>query len=73
MHSSGASAAQFASIQQTLTFMNFKEELQLAYDVLKELICSPVNLYTKDPDLYDKVQLTIDTIENAFSENTHHE
>lgn len=44
----------------------YKEEVELAYEVLKKVLVSPVNLYTKDPDLYDKVHSALETIEYAL-------
>jgi hypothetical protein len=43
--------------------MNYKEELEMAYEVLKAVLHSNISLYTQDPDLYDKVQMAVETIE----------
>jgi hypothetical protein len=43
--------------------MDYKEEVELAYDILKQVLISPCGMYTKDPDLYDKVQQALETIE----------
>jgi len=43
--------------------MNYKEELEMAYETLKAILHSNINLYSKDPDLYDKVQMAVETIE----------
>jgi hypothetical protein len=43
--------------------MNYKEELEMAYETLKAVLHSNLNLYSKDPDLYDKVQMAVETIE----------
>jgi len=45
---------------------DFKPEVEQAYEVLKDLLISPVNLYTKDPDLYDRVHAVVETIEYAL-------
>jgi hypothetical protein len=49
--------------------MDNKQELEQAYDVLKQVLVSPVGLYVKDPDLYDKVQEVLETIEYTLSLN----
>ena len=43
--------------------MNYKEELEMAYETLKAVLHSNINLYSKDPDLYDKVMVAVETIE----------
>ena len=43
--------------------IDYKEEVEQAYDVLKQVLVSPCGLYTKDPDLYDKLQTVLETIE----------
>jgi len=45
---------------------SYKQEVELSYEVLKKLLVSPVNLYTKDPDLYDQVHSAVETIEYAL-------
>lgn len=47
--------------------MNYKTELEMAYETLKAVLHSPVNLYSKDPELYDKVLATTETIEFSLS------
>lgn len=47
--------------------MNYKQELLLAYETLKAILHSNINLYSKDPDLYDKVILVIESIEFSLS------
>ena len=43
--------------------MNYKEELEMAYEVLRAVLHSNINLYSKEPDLYDKVHMAVETIE----------
>ena len=47
--------------------MNYKEELLLAYETLKAVLHSSINLYSKDPDLYDKVMVVTESIEFSLS------
>ena len=35
----------------------------MAYQTLKAVLHSSINIYTQDPDLYDKVQMAVETIE----------
>jgi len=44
----------------------YEEEVKSAYEVLKQVLVSPISLYTKDPDLYDKVQEVVESIEYAL-------
>lgn len=48
---------------------DFRPEVEQAYEVLKDILTSPVNLYTKDPDLYDRVHAIVETIEYALYNN----
>lgn len=48
---------------------DFRPEVEQAYEVLKDILTSPVNLYTKDPDLYDRVHTIVETIEYALYNN----
>ena len=41
----------------------YKEEVVMSYEILKKLLVSPINLYTKDPELYDEVHKAMETIE----------
>ena len=45
---------------------SFEEEVNLAYEILKQVLVSPINIYTKDPDLYDKLQGVIETLEYSL-------
>jgi hypothetical protein len=47
--------------------MHYKEELELAYATLKAVLHSTINLYSKDPDLYDKVNMAMESIEFSLS------
>ncbi len=44
----------------------YEEEVKSAYEVLKQILVSPISLYTRDPDLYDKVHSVVETIEYAL-------
>lgn len=48
---------------------DFRPEVEQAYEALKDILTSPVNLYTKDPDLYDRVHTIVETIEYALYNN----
>lgn len=54
----------------TMEFMKsqstYEEEVKSAYEVLKQVLVSPISLYTKDPDLYDKVQGVVESIEYSL-------
>jgi len=49
--------------------MDYKEELEAVYDVLKQILVSPCGLYTKDPELYDKVHEILEIIEYKLFQN----
>ena len=41
----------------------YEVEVRDVYEILKQVIVSPVSLYTKDPDLHDKVHEMIERLE----------
>jgi hypothetical protein len=48
----------------------YKEEVVMSYEILKKLLVSPINLYTKDPELYDEIHKAMETIEYVlYSDN----